>query len=139
MTPTVAKVVRVLTILVFIGVVALAVRAFNPEEPNSVTAPGKFEIDVAHAINGFEDRSVTVRGDVFVGPGGLGLRLCQGRQNTSPPTCLGPFLDLDGVNEGSFALEKGTTKAGPVRFTEESLALRGTVTGTRLAVSEVLR
>lgn len=139
MSRTAANLVRVLTIGVFVVVAVLVVRLFNPGDPESVQAPRAGELAVANAINGAETGPVVVRGHVFDGPGGLGLRICQGRRNTSPPLCLGPFLDLDGVNEGSFSFQRGDTDDGEVRWVEEPLALRGTINGTRIAVSEVLR
>lgn len=143
MSPTTARVLRVLTIAVFVGVLVaagnLAYRAFAPGEPESVATPAGGELNVADAIDGPETGVLVVRGHVFDGPGGLGLRLCHGRQNTSPPLCLGPFLDLDGVNEGSFSFEEETTDEGEVRWVEEPLALRGTIEGTRMNVTEVLR
>ncbi len=139
MTPFVAKVVRVLTVLVFLAAAVLAFRVFNPEAPQSIEEPGAGELNVANAINGFEDRPVTIRGHVFDGPGGMGLRLCHGRQNTSPPKCLGPFVDLDGVNEGSFSFKTAKTKDGEVKFGKDPIALRGTIVGTRFNVSEILQ
>lgn len=139
MSRTVANLVRALTVAVFVAVAVLAVRVFDPKDPESVPTPKAGELAVANAINGAETGPVVVRGHVFDGPGGLGLRLCHGRRNTSPPLCLGPFLDLDGVNAGSFSFERGDTDDGEVRWVQEPLALRGTIDGTRLAVSEVLR
>lgn len=139
MNRTVANVLRVLTVVVFLAVAFFAFRLFTPSEPQTIDEPKAGEIDVASAINGFEDRPVTIRGEVFVGPGGLGLRLCQGRQNTSPPTCLGPYVDLDGVNEGSFSFRTAKTDGGEVKYGEGSLALRGTIVGTRFNVSEILQ
>lgn len=139
MNRTVANVLRALTVVVFLAVAFFAFRLFTPSEPQTIDEPKAGEIDVANAVNGFEDRPVTIRGHVFIGPGGLGLRLCQGRQNTSPPQCLGPFVDLDGVNEGSFSFETAKTKDGEVKFGEDPIALRGTVNGTRFNVSEILQ
>lgn len=143
MSPTAARLLRAVTIAVFVAVLvaagALAYRTFTPGEPESVPAPAGDELNVADAINRSDTGAVVVRGHVFDGPGGLGLRLCHGRQNTSPPLCLGPFLDLDGVNEGSFSFEEGETDDGEVRWVEEPLALRGTIEGTRMNVTVVLQ
>ncbi len=139
MSRTVANGLRALTVVVFLAVAFFAFRLFTPEAPQTIDEPKAGEIDVAKAINGFEDRPVTIRGHVFVGPGGLGLRLCQGRQNTSPPRCLGPFVDLDGVNEGSFSFDTAKTKDGEIKYGEGAIGLRGTVNGTRFSVSEILQ
>lgn len=140
-----ARLLRALTIAVFVAVLVvagtLAYRTLTPGEPQSVATPAADELNVAEAINGPDTGVVIVRGHVFDGPGGLGLRLCHGRQNTSPPLCLGPFLDLDGVNEGSFSFEEAKLDdGGEVRWVEEPMALRGTVhDGTRLQVGQILR
>lgn len=140
MTVRVANLLRVATIIVFIAFVALvATRVFGRPDPQTVAEPQPGELNVANSINRASLEPVVVRGHVFIGPGGLGLRLCHGRQNTDPPLCLGPFLDLDGVNEGSFSFEAAKADAGTVKWVPEPLALRGTVDGTRMAVSEVLR
>ena len=133
-----ARILRVLTVVVFGAVVVLAFRTFNPPEERSIAEPRRGEVDVETAING-PSGVVVVRGHVFSGPGGFGLRLCHGRKTTSPPSCLGPFVDLDGVNEGNFSFESGRSDAGRVQWVDEPIALRGTVEGTRMRVSEVLR
>lgn len=140
MSSRTANVLRVATILVFAAFFALVtMRLFGPDDPHTVVEPERGELNVASAINRASMDPVVVRGHVFIGPGGLGLRICNGRQNTDPPLCLGPFLDLDGVNEGSFSFETGKADEGIVKWVPEPIALRGTVDGTRMAVSEVLR
>ncbi|HVF32144.1 MAG TPA: hypothetical protein VM933_03805 [Acidimicrobiales bacterium] len=134
----VARALRVLTVVVFVAVAAIALRTFLPREERTIADPRGGELNVEAAING-PSGVVIVRGHVFAGPGGLGLRLCQGRESTSPPACLGPFVDLDGVNEGNFSFESGRAPEGRVRWVEDPLALRGTIEGTRMRVTEVLR
>jgi hypothetical protein len=140
MSSRVANLLRIATILVFFAVLALAAnRLSRPGDPYTVVEPQRGEFNVANSINRASSDPIVVRGHVFIGPGGLGLRICHGRQNTDPPLCLGPFLDLDGVNEGSFSFESAKADAGTVRWVPEPLALRGTVVGTRMEVSQVLR
>ncbi|HUP87546.1 MAG TPA: hypothetical protein VM143_17975 [Acidimicrobiales bacterium] len=139
MTPRIANALRLLTIGVFVAVALVAYRTFNPPAPSSVVAPQRGERNVADAINAADPGPIVVRGHVFLGPGGMGLRICQGRVNSSPPRCLGPFLDLDRVNEGSFALRSGKAKEGVVKWVEEPIAMRGTTVGTRMTVLELLR
>lgn len=134
-----ANILRVATLVMFAIAAVLAFRILNPGDPTSTPTPSGAEVQVDRAIAVAGREPLTVRGYVFDGPGGFGLRLCNGRENTSPPRCLGPFLDLDGVNEGSFTLRSGETKDGRVRWTEESLALRGTILGTRMTVSQIYR
>lgn len=140
MSSRTANFLRVATIAVFLAfLVLLYMRVFHPGERETIVEPERGELNVADAINRASMDPVVVRGHVFIGPGGLGLRICNGRQNTDPPLCLGPFLDLDGVNEGSFSFETGKADEGIVKWVPEPIALRGTVDGTRMAVSEVLR
>lgn len=134
-----ANLVRVATVVMFAVAAVLAYRILNPGDPTSTPKASGAELQVDRAIAVAGREPLTVRGYVFDGPGGFGLRLCNGRENTSPPRCLGPFLDLDGVNEGSFALRSGETKDGEVRWTEDPLALRGTILGTRMTVSQIYR
>lgn len=134
-----ANLLRLATIVVFVAFfVLLALRVFRPGEAVTVAEPKPGELNVVNSINRASMEPVVVRGQVFIGPGGLGLRICNGRQNTDPPLCLGPFLDLDGVNEGSFSFKSAKADAGTVKWVPEPLALRGTIDGTRMAVSEVL-
>ena len=137
MSRRVANIVRVATLVMFAIAAVLALRILNPGEPTSTPEPKASELQVDRAIAVAGREPLTVRGYVFDGPGGFGLRLCNGRENTSPPRCLGPFLDLDGVNDGSFTLRSGTTDDGPVRWTEAPLALRGTILGTRMRVTQI--
>jgi hypothetical protein len=140
MTTARANVLRVLTAVVFVAVAILAVRAFTPAEPTTIPKLRAGETAVDQAISIAGTRPLIVRGHVFDGPGGLGLRLCNGRKNTATPGCLGPFLDLDGVNEGSFRLESGTTPEHlRVRWSPGDVALRGTIVGTRMRVTEILK
>jgi hypothetical protein len=139
MSRAAANALRVATFVVF-GVVAfVAYRAFNPPPAQSVPSPRAGEVHVDEAIGIATDRPLLVRGNVFDGPGGLGLRLCQGKRNTSPPRCIGPFLVLHQVDDGVFPLESGRTEDGEVRWMSDPITLRGTIVGTRMDVSEVLR
>jgi hypothetical protein len=139
MSRAVANAVRVATFVVFAAVAVLAYRTFNPPPAESVPTPRAGEVPVDQAISIATDRPLVVRGTVFDGPGGLGLRLCRGKRNTSPPRCIGPFLDLHGVDEGSFPLESASSEDGEVRWMDEPVALRGSILGTRMDVSEILR
>lgn len=137
-----AQVLRIVTVAVFAAVAVLAVRLVlraGDAEPTTVAEPRQGELAVDLAIARAPTQPVIVRGYVFDGPGGLGLRLCNGRQNLSPPLCLGPYLDLDGVNEGSFSLETGQAEAGRVRWVDGPLSLRGSIVGTRMTVAQILQ
>ena len=128
-----------LTILVFVAAGVLFVRLFNPPPQAKEAEPREGELDVADAISVAGTKPLAVRGYVFKGPGGLGLRLCDGRQPGSPPRCLGPFVDLYRVDEGSFGLKTGKTDAGTVQWVDDPLTIRGTIVGTARTVSEVLQ
>ena len=139
MTDRVAQALRALTIVVFVAVAVVGWRTCNPQEAQTIPEPRAGELPVDQAINVAVDKPLLVRGYVFDGPGGLGLRLCNGRRNTSPPLCLGPFVDLDRVNEGSFSLESGETDDGTVQWMDDPITLRGPILGTRMTVTEILR
>lgn len=132
-----ANALRLATIAVFVAVGVLAIRTLHPSPRERPAKPRPSEYDVATAING-PAAEVAVRGFVFDGPGGQGLRLCQGLRNSTPPSCIGPYLDLDGVDAGNFSFRFGRTKVGPVRWVEEPVAIRGSVEGTKFRVSVVL-
>ena len=138
-----AKGLRAATAAVFVAVLVVigtsAWRTLNP--PPEIRNPelGPSETSVARSIDVSGRGVLTVRGYVFDGPGGLGLRLCDGLRSGDPPRCRGPFLDLDGVNQGNFALERGTTDDGPILWSDTSIALRGRIDGTRMTVEQVLR
>ena len=71
---------------------------------------------------------------------GLGLRLCDHRRTGSPPSCIGPFLDLAAVDEGSFALKARRDGQGHlVEWQVQPVTLVGVVSGTLLTVQQVLR
>lgn len=138
-----ARALRAATIAVFVAVVVVAAvagwRTLNPGPTIRQPDLQRGEVSVARSIDVATRAPLTVRGFVFKGPGGLGLRLCDGFRREDPPKCRGPFLDLDRVNEGSFALEEGETDDGPILWNDDSIALRGTVVGTRMTVEQVLR
>ena len=139
MTRRTGQVVRALTIAVFVVAGVLFVRLVMPSDRDKQAEPRQGELDVADAISVAGQRPLAVRVYVFKGPGGLGLRLCDGKQAGSPPRCLGPFLDLYRIDEGSFALRSGTTDAGEVQWVDDPLTIRGTIIGTAMTVSEVLQ
>lgn len=139
MTARNSRILRALTILVFVIAGVLFIRLVLPPEGDVEAKPQPGEFDVADAIAVAGQRPLAVRGYVFKGPGGLGLRLCDGKQAGSPPLCRGPFLDLYQVNEGFFGMKSGKTDDGEVKWVPEPLTIRGTIVGTAMTVSEVLQ
>ncbi len=139
MTRRTANLLRIGTIAGAVIAAWLLYRLFTPDAPTQTPEPRAGETSVAIAINVAATEPLAVRGYVFQGPGGLGLRLCQGRQRGDPPNCLGPFLDLDGVNETSFSLRPGRIDGNPMQWSEEPVTLVGPVVGTRMTVQQVLR
>jgi hypothetical protein len=95
------------------------------------------ELDVLDALTRNPRDQVTVRGYVMSGP--YGLRLCRGLKVTSPPNCVGPWLDLENVNEGSFSLRSGGRGGTRVRWNPDPVSLLGRVSGSRLAVDQVVQ
>ena len=135
-----ARILRVLTFAAFAAVVALAVIKLRPEPGGDKAVElQRGELGVAEAISRAPLDPVQVRGFVFAGPGGLRLRLCEALRRGDPPSCIGPFLELDGVDEGSFGLESGGEGDERVRFLDESVALAGTVRGAEIQVTSILQ
>ena len=129
---------RVATVVVFAGAGFFAWRLFNPPDPveRPTIRAGELGVQAAMSIAGREP--VTARGYVFDGPGGLGLRLCDALRTGDPPQCLGPFVDLDGVDRGTFGLRPGKVDGKPMFYSTETVALRGTIVGSRMQVLQVL-
>jgi hypothetical protein len=129
----------VVTVVLAALVVVGLLRFFDtPPEREKLELRGG-ERGVADAIRNSSGRTMTVRGYVFEGPGGLGLRLCDGRKPGDPPRCIGPFIDLGGPGVVSLALEEATVERARVRWSDESAALVGVVDGASMVVEQVLR
>jgi hypothetical protein len=130
---------RAATAAVAVAIVVLGLRLLESdgdrvERPD----PRAGEVGVQVAISTAERDPLVVRGFIYEGPGGLGLRLCEGLKAGDPPRCIGPFLDLDGVDRGSFGMTDGDVDGEAVRWSDDSIALRGTIVGTRMQVLQVL-
>ena len=138
MTVRTARVLRVLTLIGLAAVVLSAVRLLDAPPPDQTVEARAGEFSVQDAIRR-GGRQLAVRGYVFDGPGGLALRLCNGRRRGDPPTCLGPFVELDGADRGTFNLEEGKVDDEVVRWSPEPITLVGPVEGARLNVQQVLR
>ena len=139
MSPRVGHALRALVVVVFVAVGVVAYRTLNPPAPVQEPESQGGELRVRDALNVAGTEPVGVRGYVFDG-GGYGLRLCDTRHRGDPPRCRAPYLDLYGVEAERFDLEEGTDRTGlPVRWSKEPVAVYGTVLGTRMDVSQVLR
>jgi len=129
--------VRIATVAVFAAVAVVGWARFHggrAHDKHALTRAG--EVSVADAVSA-QRSPVSVRGWVFNDPalGAGGLRLCNGFRPGSPPSCVGPFVDLYGVDPGSFALR---SRSG-VRWGEDPIAVYGALDGTALTVQSVLR
>ncbi len=134
-----AQVLRAATILVFVAIAVVGYRTLNPKEEFDEAERRSGEIDVVQALNVPPEPAVAVRGFVFDGPEGFGLRLCQARENKDSPRCVGPFVDLEGVDRGSFEFRSGRSEQGrPMWWSPKPVTLVGTVSGTRMNVQQVL-
>lgn len=121
-------------------VIAVAFQVFSSPPEDEHIESGRDGLRVNDAIQKISPTPVAVRGFVFEGPGGLGLRLCDGRRPGSPPSCIGPFLDLYGPGVDALDLRAGEDDKGrPVRWSPEPVTLLGPVSGARLDVQQVLR
>lgn len=136
-----AHVVRTATIVAFLVVAFLAVRLVTAGDDKPFYEHPTFrndELPVFNALALETGDPVVIRGFVFEGPGARELRLCNARTRDDPPGCLGPFLSLEGVDRGSFAMEEGRTDEGGVLYSPDSVALRGTLIGSLMKVELVL-
>ena len=140
MTLRTAQALRIVTVLLAAGLVLLgAVKLFDkPDKPQKVELKSD-ELGVHDAIIRSIGKRMAVRGYVFDGPGGLRLRICEGRMPGSPPSCLGPFIDIDGPGVGTLEFKTGNDHGDPVRWSPDPVTLVGPVSGTRMTVEEVLR
>jgi hypothetical protein len=131
---------RGLTIAVFVVAALLALRlGLDDGKPTPETVekpPGGYT--VRDIITYQPTGTVAVRGYFFDG-GGTGARLCDRRRPSKPPFCLGPFLDLTGVDESRLPLKHGKSLNQPLRWVEEPVTLYGTVLGTAMTVTDVAR
>lgn len=132
------RALRLATIAVFVAVAVVAWVQFKPDHPRRFKL-NKGELTVAKAIDTAGADPVAVRGFLF-NDADFGLRLCNGFVSSKPPSCIGPFVDLYGVDEGSFSLKSGRDKAGrKVLWVDEPVAVYGTVVGTAMRVQSVLQ
>lgn len=135
-----AQGVRAATVIAFATALVLAARLLLGSTGPGVETPalGAGELDVAHAITPGADRRVVVRGYVFDGPPAWGLRLCNARdRRDGAPHCVGPFLDLQGVDPGSFELRRAKTREGVEQYSPGAVTVSGSVTGTVIHVAVV--
>lgn len=138
------QVLRAVTIAGFVAVVVLGVRAFDGGDAGDdgqarLARPRSGELTVDAALLAPGDRALAVRGFVHEG-GGFPLRLCSGLVGDDPPRCVGPFLEVAGIDARSFNLETGRDAGGrPVAWSDDPVALLGTVAGPRLVATQVLR
>lgn len=139
------QILRALTIAGFVAVVVLGVRALagggaggGDDDRARLARPQPGEVSVDAALLAAGDRPLAVRGFVHEG-GGFPLRLCAGLVGREPPACVGPFLEVTGIDARTFNLQRGRDERGrSVGWSPEPVALLGLVTGPRLAVSQVL-
>lgn len=135
-----AHLMRLATLAVFVGVAVVAVIRFFPDTSRTERpeeASGELSVEMAIAVAGTDP--VTVRGFVFLGPGSFPLRLCTGIERLELPECLGPYITLEGVNEGSFQLREVGDGDDARRYQKQSISLLGVITGTEMLVQQVLQ
>jgi len=89
MTVRTANILRLVALGLLGVVVVLALRVLNPPDPVQAAKPRGGEVSVSDALNQGVGKPMAVRGYVFEGPGGLGLRVCNGRKPGSPPSTCG--------------------------------------------------
>jgi hypothetical protein len=136
-----ARLVRAATFVMAGVLVALVVSRFFADPPKDEHIdPARGTFTVNEAVQKISPTPIPVRGFVFEGPGGLGLRLCDSRKPGSPPSCIGPFLDLQGQGIDALDLRSGKDDHGRrIRWSPDPVTLLGPVHGARLDVQQVLR
>ena len=136
----VGRVLRAFTLLSLAAIAILAVRLAFPGDDASPDAPrlGDDDLGVADAIGRAPVNPVIIRGYVFEGPGFRELRLCDRREGGDPPRCIGPFVSLYGINSGGFDLRSATSDEGRVLYSDDDVALLGTLSGTAFEVQNVV-
>jgi hypothetical protein len=135
-----AWVVGALTVVVFAAVAALGWHDMHTHVHDTHAVARRGEWTVGDAVSRAGPGPLAVRGWVFNDVATNGLRLCDGIRSGSPPSCLGPFVDLYNVDAGTFSLKKGhDAKAGPVQWLPDPVAVYGTLKGTAFTVQSVLR
>jgi hypothetical protein len=127
---------RLATAAVFAAVVVVGWARFHPHAHQREAGLKPGEVSVAEGL-ATSRNPITLRGWVFNDPalGPAGLRLCNAYHPGSPPSCVGPFVDLYDTDPGAFSLR---AKKG-VRWGAEPIAVYGTLDGTALTVQAVLR
>lgn len=121
-------------VLLLIVQVAFALRGPGDD---GLVHPKAGELTVSAAIGRSPTRPVTVRGFVFMRRG-FPPQLCSGRKPSSPPRCIGPFIDLSGLDESRLDLRRGTDGDVPVAWSDGTVALLGTMNGSAMAVTEIV-
>lgn len=133
-------VLRLLTIAAFVASGVLAWRLLDGSGSDRVEEAGRgseaYDVKTAIAVSRAEP--ITVTGFVFDGPGSLGLRMCNGRQGSNPPRCVGPYLGLEQVDPGSFVLRQGSLDGRGYRWSPEPVTATGILVGTVFTVQVVL-
>ena len=141
MTLRTARLLRAATFVMAGVLVAVALtKLFAAPPKDEHIEPTTGTLTVNDAIQKISATPLAVRGFVFEGPGGLRLRLCDSRKPGSPPSCIGPFLDLYGPGIDALDLRTGRDDEGRrVRWSPDPVTLLGPVGGARLDVQQVLR
>lgn len=129
---------RIVAVVVAVGVL-LALGRFlvelsGGEGPTRVTSSAS-SLSVADAVSRHLTRPVPVTGFAFVEDGAL--RLCNGREPGDPPRCVGPFLDVTGIDPSRLPLERAEPPS-EVSWSPEPVVLAGTVRAGRLDAEEIL-
>lgn len=121
-------------VLVALGRLLLALTD-SDEGPRRVSSSAD-SLSVRDAISRQIPRSVPVTGFAFVDEDGS-LRLCDGREPGSPPQCIGPWLDVTGIDPGRLNLRRSDPPTG-VSWSRGPVVLAGVVQPGRLLAEEIV-
>jgi hypothetical protein len=125
-----ARVLRALTVIVLLAVLVLLYRTLRPGPRSRMVTAGPRAMLVRDALGlARPDHTVVVSGYAF--RNGNDIELCSGRTTARRPSCIGPFLYLDGLDPARLDLRRG--------YTLDPVTVSGTVTGSSIQVSQLLQ
>ena len=132
------KAVAIIAGLIIAATMATYVLSLEGEEPVQTATSDESALAVSDALLSSSHDPLVVRGWVFIDDAEL-VRLCHGIDRAArPPTCIGPFFTVTGIDPSRLPLETAPSGGGTIRFTPDLVKLLGAIDGDRLVASEIL-
>lgn len=140
--PRAPLIVRIAVFVVVGGLalaLALRIKGLLDEPPRTAQPkPRPGELTVGEALGRQPDKPVVVRGYVFANDG-FPVRVCAGIKRTSPPSCVGPFLELRNLDPSRVPVrQERDDKGRDVIWSPEPVGFLGDVSADRFLVRELL-